>query len=173
MKAIILAAGRGSRMGEKTANIPKCMMEVWGQPILYHCVESLQKAGFSSGDIGIVTGYRKEMISVSGVRYFHNADWENTNMFVSLTMAAEWLKTEPCVVCYADIIFSENAVKKLMSSKAEFSITYYTGFWDLWSKRFENPLDDLETFKLRDGELVEIGKSQRAGTRSRGNIWGY
>jgi NDP-sugar pyrophosphorylase family protein len=66
MKAIILAAGRGSRMGDGTANLPKCMMKLWGKTLLEHCLDSLQKAGFLLNDIGIVTGYKSEIIQIKG-----------------------------------------------------------------------------------------------------------
>lgn len=158
MKAIILAAGRGSRMNEGTANNPKCLMQLCGQTLLDYGIKSLVKAGFDKSDIAVVTGYKKEMIQVEGVKYFHNAKWAETNMFISLTMAREWLVSQPCIVCYADICYNMNAVKKLRESPASLAITYFTGYWDLWSKRFENPLDDLETFKLHDGELLEIGQ---------------
>jgi len=158
MKAIVLAAGRGSRMESGTANIPKCMMTLGGITLIDRCVDTLKQAGFEASDIGIVTGYKSELIKIDGVKYFHNADWENTNMFVSLTMAEDWLKSEPCIVCYSDIVFSPDVVKLLMTSDSELAITYYTGFWELWSKRFENPLEDIETFKMRAGKLIEIGK---------------
>ncbi|MFF2886908.1 NTP transferase domain-containing protein [Paenibacillus sp. NPDC057967] len=157
MRAIILAAGRGNRMNEGTAEIPKCMMQLFGITILEHCIRSLESAGFTRADIGIVTGYKKEKIRIEGVRYFHNPNWESTNMFVSLTMAEEWLRSEPIVVCYSDILFHPSAVKKLIETDGDVAITYYTGFWELWSKRFANPFDDLETFKMVDGKLIEIG----------------
>ncbi len=157
MKAIILAAGRGSRMNEGTAEIPKCMMELFGITLLDHCIKSLESAGFARADIGIVTGYKKEKIQVEGVRYFHNQDWESTNMFVSLTVAREWLRRGPSVVSYSDIVFHPSAIKKLMETDGDIAITYYTGFWKLWRKRFANPFDDLETFKMADGKLIEIG----------------
>ncbi|MCL2250038.1 MAG: phosphocholine cytidylyltransferase family protein [Oscillospiraceae bacterium] len=161
MKAIILAAGRGSRMGSATANMPKCMMTLNGRTLLMHCVDSIKQAGFALSDIGIVTGYKAEEIKVDGVQFFHNENWESTNMFVSLTMAEEWLKNEPCIVSYSDIVFSPEVVKLLMETNSELAITYYTGFWELWQKRFINPLDDLETFKEHDGKLLEIGKKPK------------
>ena len=145
-------------MGEGTADAPKCMMMLEGQTLLERAVASLRQAGFDFSDIGIVTGYKREKIQVDGVRYFHNAEWESTNMFVSLTMAEEWLASEDCIVCYSDIVFSPDAIRMLMESKSDLAITYYTEFWDLWKKRFDDPLEDLETFILRDGKLVEIGK---------------
>jgi choline kinase len=172
MKAIILAAGRGSRMGSGTANIPKCMMKLHDRTLLDYCLDSLQKAGFALSDIGIVTGYKKEEIYIDGPRYFHNQNWENTNMFVSLTMADEWLKTESCIVAYSDIIFSPNAVKLLAECTCDIAITYYTGFWELWEKRFANPFDDLETFKQQDGKLVEIGKKPKSRDEVEGQYMG-
>lgn len=174
MKAIILAAGRGSRMGELTAERPKCMCMLAGKTLLERCMESLISAGFNRQDIGIVTGYQRELLQEEGVTYFHNADWENTNMFVSLTTAAEWLEKEPCVVVYSDIVFSANAVKLLSESTAPLALTYYTGFWELWKTRMNDPMSDLETFRLTgDGRyLVEIGKKPSCHEEIQGQYMG-
>lgn len=159
MKIIILAAGRGSRLGERTKDRPKCMCLLQGRTLLDRCLETLERAGIARSQIGIVTGYKSEMFTVPDVTYFHNEIWEQTNMFYSLTMAEEWLKREACIVCYSDIVFSPNAIQALASDTAPLSITSYTGYWDLWEKRMENPLEDLETFQTdSSGRLLEIGK---------------
>ena len=172
MKAIILAAGRGSRMGEGTANLPKCMMKLWGKTLLEHCLDSLIKAGFLPDGIGIVTGFKNEMIQIKNVKYFHNEDWEKTNMFISLTKAANWLRSEPCIISYSDIVFSPKAIEKLKESTGEISITYYTEYWQLWSKRFDDPLNDLETFKLQNRKLLEIGKKPNSREEIQGQYMG-
>ena len=59
-KAVILAAGRGSRMGELTREIPKPMVEVCGKPILRYIVDGLRDAGIRK--ILVVVGYRKEVV---------------------------------------------------------------------------------------------------------------
>ena len=56
MKTIILAAGRGSRMGNLTDEKPKCLLEVFGKPLIEHQIEALTKGGIE--DIAIVTGYK-------------------------------------------------------------------------------------------------------------------
>ena len=163
MKVIILAAGRGSRLGERTKDRPKCMVEICGKTILERCISSLEEAGIHRDDIAIVTGYRKDLIRVSGVHYFHNKNWEQTNMFLSMMEAKEWLKAEPCLVCYSDVIFSAHAIKSLAASDAPLAVTYYTGFWELWQMRMEDPLSDLETFKIdSQNMLLEIGKKPHA-----------
>lgn len=174
MKAIILAAGRGSRLGELTAERPKCMCMLAGKTLLERCLESLMSAGFNRADMGIVTGYQRELFQEKGVTYFHNADWENTNMFVSLTAAAEWLEKEPCVVVYSDIVFSANTVRLLENSTAPLALTYYTGFWELWDARMSDPMSDLETFRITDDGryLLEIGKKPSCREEIQGQYMG-
>jgi NDP-sugar pyrophosphorylase family protein len=60
VKAVILAAGKGTRMGDLTQEIPKPMLPVHGRPILEHILEGLKAAGIR--DVFIVTGYRAEVI---------------------------------------------------------------------------------------------------------------
>ena len=173
MKTIILAAGRGSRLGERTKDRPKCMCTLLGRTLLDRCLWSLAEAGVEAADTGIVTGYRSEMFTVPNVTYFHNPDWEKTNMFWSLTMAREWLKAEPCIVCYSDVVFAPEALRSLAECAAPLAITYYTGYWDLWSRRMEDPLSDLETFKLGpEGSLLEIGKRPQNREEIQGQFMG-
>lgn len=158
MKVIILAAGRGNRLGKRTKDKPKCMCELCGRTLLDRCLDTLERAGVSRSDIGIVTGYRGNMFQSKGVTYFHNPNWEHTNMFWSLTMAREWLKQGPCIVCYSDIVFAPQAIGELRKTDAPLAVTSYRGCWDLWKLRMENPLEDLETFRTDgEGRLLEIG----------------
>ena len=173
MKVIILAAGRGSRLGERTKDRPKCMCTLCGRTLLDRCLETLEQAGVPRSDIGIVTGYRSDMFQAAGVTYFHNADWEKTNMFRSLTMAREWLERETCIVCYSDIVFAPEAVHLLANSAAPLVITSYSGYWDLWKLRMENPLEDLETFQVdENGRLLEIGLKSDSADDIQGQFMG-
>jgi choline kinase len=79
-------------------------------------------------------------------------------MVVSLSRASSWLRETPCVVSYSDIFYSQTAVESLMTSHADIAITYDPSWLNLWEKRFSNPLDDAETFRLHaDSSLAEIG----------------
>src|SRR5437762_13970667 len=59
-KAVLLAAGRGTRMRELTADLPKPMIEVRGKPVLQHIVEDLRDAGVRR--FLIVVGYRADAV---------------------------------------------------------------------------------------------------------------
>ena len=173
MKVIILAAGRGSRLGERTKDRPKCMCVLQGRTLLDRCLETLERAGIPKKEIGIVTGYRSDMFTMPDVTYFHNDIWEQTNMFHSLTMADSWLKTEPCLVCYSDIVFSPEVVRVLANSTAPLAITSYSGYWELWEKRMRDPLEDLETFRVDGtGRLLEIGQKPANRTQIQGQFMG-
>lgn len=157
MKAIILAAGRGSRLKSITDDRPKCLVEVRGRRLLDIQIDALRGAGIA--DIAIVTGYRREMLARAAATEFHNPDWARTNMVASLACAAEWLEREACVVSYSDIFYPAAAAKLLVDGAADLAITYDPDWRAQWEARFGDPLLDAETFRLdAAGNVAEIGK---------------
>jgi choline kinase len=156
MRAIILAAGRGSRMRDLTAERPKCLVELRGKSLLDWQLEALRGAGIS--DIAIVTGYRREMLTNRGLIEFHNERWAETNMVSSLACAQDWLQSAPCIVSYSDIFYSSAAVQSLITCGASLAVTYDPNWLELWSERFGDPLQDAETFRMTaEQTLAEIG----------------
>jgi choline kinase len=171
MKAIILAAGRGSRMKDLTDERPKCLVELRGKPLLDWQLEALHKAGIS--EIAIVTGYRRELLTNRGLTEFHNPRWAETNMVSSLACAQEWLASEPCIVSYSDIFYEASAAVSLKESTASFAVTYDPHWLKLWEKRFGDPLLDAETFRLKtDGTLLEIGNKPQSVEEVQGQYMG-
>src|ERR1051326_9541650 len=59
-KAVIRAAGRGTRMRELTVDLPKPMIEVRGKPVLQHIVEGLRHAGIR--EFLVIVGYRADIV---------------------------------------------------------------------------------------------------------------
>lgn len=156
MKAIILAAGRGSRMKRLTDDFPKCLLEVQGRSLLEWQISALLQAGVD--EIAIVTGYKRELLIKRGLKEFYNLRWFETNMVSSLACAREWLLKEACIVSYSDIFYDSSAVIGLLNTKANIAITYDPNWLRLWRQRFEDPLVDAETFRIDvDGTLLEIG----------------
>lgn len=171
MRAIILAAGRGSRMRQLTDERPKCLVPLRGRPLLEWQLEALRGAGIR--EIGIVTGYRREMLASRGLREFHNPAWQRTNMVSSLECASEWLSQGPCVVTYSDIFYGPEAVSSLAGCDASLAITYDPDWLALWKRRFEDPLADAETFRIdAAGNLVEIGGKPSSVAEVQGQYMG-
>ena len=171
MKAIILAAGRGSRMKDLTDERPKCLVELRGKTLLDWQLEALRGAGIS--EIAIVTGYKRDMLANRGLIEFHNPRWADTQMVSSLACAADWLQTGPCIVSYSDIFYSPLAVQSLMVCPAALAVTYDPNWLELWKQRFGDPLLDAETFRLSSGHtLEEIGNKPQSIDEIQGQYMG-
>ena len=157
MKAIILAAGRGSRLKELTSGKPKCLNKLGGHPLINWQITALRKAGVE--EIVIVNGYQKEKLDNLGYKTFFNKEWESTQMVYSLLCA----KTEfvnDIIVSYSDILYESKVVAKLLESEREISVVYDKEWRNLWEDRFDSPLDDAESFRIsEEGQITEIGKS--------------
>lgn len=171
MKALILAAGRGSRMLHLTEDRPKGLVELLGKPLLDRQVAALRTAGFD--EIGAVSGYRAEALEGRGLTLFHNSRWAKTNMVASLACAADWLQGGPVVVSYSDIFYRPEAPAALCSAAADLAITFDPHWLGLWGRRFADPLSDAETFRRGpDGRLLEIGAKPTAPEQVNGQYMG-
>lgn len=155
LHGLILAAGRGSRMGDLTEDNPKCLTPLAGQSLLSWQIGALKAAGVA--EVAAIGGYRKEVledhISLAAV----NTRWSETNMVRSLMCADHILSTRSTLISYSDIVYHPDAVRVLAECTAPVALTYDAQWLNLWSLRFKAPLDDAETFKELNGWLQEIG----------------
>tara|TARA_Y200000002_G_C22660913_1_gene655690 strand:+ start:1241 stop:1957 length:717 start_codon:yes stop_codon:yes gene_type:complete len=171
MRAIILAAGRGSRMKKATDNIPKCLLEVKGKKLLEIQIQALKKSGIKK--IGIITGYLSDQLANYCDKTFHNDQWDQTNMVFSLMCAQKWLKESNCIVSYSDIFYDFTIIRKLIKNDCEIGIAYDPNWKKLWRERFKDPLSDAETFKLsRSYDVIEIGNKTSKINKIEGQYMG-
>jgi dTDP-glucose pyrophosphorylase len=108
-KAVLLAAGRGTRMRELTQELPKPMLQVRGKPVLQHIIEGLRDAGLT--DFLIVVGWHAEVVSDFfgdgsrfGVRieYATQIVQDGTGKVVEL--ARGFAGSDPFILSYGDIL---------------------------------------------------------------------
>lgn len=171
MRAVILAAGRGSRMGGASTDQPKCLTLLHGKTLLDWQLLALRGAGIV--DIALVRGYLAEKLAVTGLHAFDNPRWSKTNMVVSLACAEEWLARHICLVSYSDIVYPAATVCELAAARGDIALTYYTGWRHLWEARFADPLSDAESFRLADsGRLLDIGARPRTLEEVQGQYMG-
>jgi choline kinase len=132
------------------------MVPLAGRSLLDWQRAALAAAGIT--DLAVVVGYRAELVDVRDSTVFHATRWAETNMVGSLLAAESWLTTAPCVVSYADIVYTAATVRRLLEAPGELAIAYDPAWAELWRRRFADPRDDAETFRLNpDGGLREIG----------------
>lgn len=169
MKAVILAAGRGSRMGERTRDLPKCLATLDGRTLLEWQVSALRAGGIE--DVTVVRGYRAETIQ-GEFSTLDNPRWSETNMVRTLECARDLLRAGPCLMSYSDIAYHPDHVRALAACPGDIAITYDDLWHELWSARFEDPLSDAETFLQEDGLLKTIGGRTRALSDIQGQYMG-
>ena len=172
MKVIILAAGRGSRLGELTEDSPKCFTHYRGKPLIAWILESV-KQYFEQKDIHIVVGYKSKQFETLGINLIYNYEWEQSNIMGSLAAADEIVSKTNCLVIYSDIYFEESAIKLIKESPAP-AVLSVANWRQLWSNRFKNPLADLENFEFNvlSSELTRIGQQAKSIESVKGQFSG-
>lgn len=151
MNAVILAAGRGTRMGRYGKSLPKGMLNFDGQPLLRHQIDALHQGGIEN--IYVVTGYRKECIDLPDVEYFHNPDYATTNMVESLLCARSVLKND-VLVAYADILFTPELVTKMIKQTADIAVAVDESWKVYWKLRYGTTEEDLESLTVSEAGLI-------------------
>lgn len=114
MKAIILAAGLGSRLGEKAKGRPKALQEVGGRALIEHQLDALSAEGV--GPVTVVVGHAEDQIRAvlgESVEYVVNARPDETNSLYSLWLAREWLEGD-VLILNSDLLFHPDILKRLL-----------------------------------------------------------
>jgi choline kinase len=157
MKALILAAGRGTRIRSVHGERPKCLIRLNdnGDTILDQQIENLLSAGVS--DIGIVVGYEMEQIldhvrvrhygSRRRIRFFLNPRFAETNNIYSLWLARDWLKGDSFVCLNADVVFDARLLTVALNSRRPITMIVDPEWRD-------------ETMKVivKEGKIVRMSK---------------
>jgi UDP-N-acetylglucosamine diphosphorylase / glucose-1-phosphate thymidylyltransferase / UDP-N-acetylgalactosamine diphosphorylase / glucosamine-1-phosphate N-acetyltransferase / galactosamine-1-phosphate N-acetyltransferase len=162
-KAVILAAGRGTRMGDLTLTMPKPMVEVCGKPVLSYILEGLRDAGVQ--DILIVVGYRKDVVmnhfrdgSALGVKivYIEQITQDGTGKVVEL--AKDFCGSDYFILSYGDILVDPSSYHLLTRpGDADLILTV-------------RPTDDASkggaVYLNEKFEVIDLREKQRAGEAS-------
>ena len=129
MKAVILAAGRGTRIRSVHGEHPKCLIEVDNTTILDHQLDALSMVGIN--DVAIVVGYEKEQIIAhvnarrlftQRIHFIENSGFAITNNIYSLWLALDWLRDDSFIVLNADVIFDPEILDLAMRPRAPISM---------------------------------------------------
>lgn len=129
MKAVILAAGKGTRMRDLTNELPKPMLKVQGKPILEHIIEGIVSAGVR--EIFIVTGWKAEVIEAHfgegaqwGARIAFGRQAEQNGTGKAAEPAREFLGASPFILTYGDILVRPDTYARMIR---RFNEDYFSG----------------------------------------------
>lgn len=170
LKAIILAAGEGTRLRPFTLDRPKCLVEIDGQSLLDRQLAVLETKTIQP--IVLIGGYRAEMLKRRSIDLRVNPRYGDTNMVWTLFCAEDDLDGD-VLLCYGDIVYSQEILLALIESKADIAVAIDLDWETYWRARNENPLDDAETLKLGpDGRILEIGQKPKSLSEIEGQYIG-
>lgn len=150
MQAIIMAAGKGSRLGALTEGNPKSFVEIKGKKLIEYNLDLLRHYGMD--EVIIVTGYRSEAFEnltrdMKNVRLIYNPFYEMVNVLGSFYMGMDALHDD-FLYLHADTLCEPMIFEKLMEEKADVILPV------------EYKVCDEEAMKVRseNGKIVEINK---------------
>lgn len=156
-KALILAAGQGSRLRPFTQSAPKAMVPFADVPLLDYQLAVLRHCGIEQ--IAVVTGYCAETLAAYPLPRFYNAEHLSTNMVYSLFCAEDFMAgNEDLLICYSDILYQPQLIEQLLATEADAAVVADLNWYKLWRCRMDDPLSDAESFKVKEGYLLELGK---------------
>lgn len=162
MKGLIVAAGRGTRLGNLTKDKPKSLLEVGNQTILQRMINSMTDCGIS--EIGLVRGYLAWKFDIPSLKYFENPNFEKNNILHSLMCAKDFLiesanEGEPIIVTYSDIVVDTSWVEYAIKLKDDIALLCDSN-WELgYVGRDKHPKTEAELVVFDDTKrLQKIGK---------------
>jgi choline kinase len=162
MKAFIGAAGRGKRLGPETAEIPKCMVQVAGRPILHRQLDALAAAGAT--EFVIVRGYLGDRISTGAhrARFVENPEWETNNILASLMFAAHEM-TDGFLFSYSDIVFAPAHALRVAEFSGAVGLVIDQRWRETYVGRDLHPISEAELASVQQtptGTIVDrVGKT--------------
>lgn len=155
MKAVILSAGRGSRLRPLTDDRPKGMVLVAGKPVIQWQVEMFRAFGFD--ELAIVTGHKADAVDSFGARLFENPDHDTTNMVHSLFCAREFLDGD-VIVSYGDILYSDDVLQTVLGTAEDVAVAVDLEWEQYFADRFGDAYKDAESLLVDDtGAITSIG----------------
>ena len=164
-RAIVVAAGRGKRLGRHTDDLPKCLVPLGDRTILGWQLRAFAAAGVD--ELIMVRGYRGDVLEAGvraeapagmKLRFIDNREWESNNVLLSLACARAELDRET-LISYRDIIFTPAVARAAAAATGSIDLVIDADFASIYDGRTEHPLDEAEVAELGDDDLVRrVGK---------------
>jgi len=156
MKAIILAAGEGLRMGKLTQNIPKPLVMVNGKSIIERQLSILKQNKIL--DVIIVTGSHNEKFNFKNVVYVNDLEHKKHDTLGSLITARDYMNDE-IIITYADQIFDEKIMESINNFSGDIGIAVDLDWEKNYVNRDQHPKSEAENILINGNEILEIRKN--------------
>jgi len=153
MKAIFIAAGSGSRLGNITKNLPKPLVDINGKSLLERQIALLRKNNID--EIVIVTGYLKEKFELKNVEYIFNPLYSVQEQACSL-MSARKIFDDEILIMFGDILFDEKILKQILDTNDDIVIAIDKNWEKSYDERLDNPKSKADKVLVENDKILEI-----------------
>lgn len=151
-RLVVLAAGRGTRLGAAAEGAPKCMVPLHGIPLGRWHVRSAREGG-AEGVIA-VSGFACERLDLGADAVVHNEQYASTSMIGSLRVALDELKDDDLMTGYGDIVYRPAVMRSLLHARGDVVVVSDRAWEGYWRARMANVLSDAESFLADDEDRV-------------------
>lgn len=149
MKAVILAAGKGSRLGEYTKGSPKCLLKLGSESVLSRELRLLQESGIRKEDIFVVGGYKYEELEPIVPNLIINPCYDTKDNSYTLGLALKTVNDDDVLILDADLCFEKELLMEIIRDEHENV---------LMSKKSEDLEESTGIVVGEDGYVKAIGK---------------
>lgn len=156
MKAIIIAAGSAKRLGEKTKNLPKSLLDINGKTILERQTCLLTNMGIQ--EIIVITGPNYSQFDKFSFIFVRDEDFDNHDILGSL-MAAKDFFNDDLIILYSDILFDEKILEQVMNFVCDVGIAIDLDWEKNYENRNEHPKSEAENVLLENQKIIKIKKN--------------
>ena len=168
MKAIFIAAGEGSRLGNIKKDLPKPLVDINGKSIIERQISLLRKNNVN--DIVVVTGYKKEKFTLKNIEYVHNPNFREQEQTGSLMTARSKIVGD-VLIMFSDILFEEIILQQMLNSKGDIVIAIDKDWKKSYEERYDNPKSEADKVLIKDNKIIQIS-SKNIGMNNNDNYIG-
>ena len=156
MKAIILSAGYGSRLGNLTKELPKSLVDINGKSIIKRQIETFRNNGIK--EIIVIIGPNKDKFQLKNIEYVVDKNFHDHEQLGSLMAANKHFQND-VVISFGDVIVDNNIMKQVIESTYDIGVAI-----DLnWEKKYENrtqhPKSEADLALIKSNKLIKIKKN--------------
>ena len=170
MKAIIIGAGSGARLGSFARKLPKSLIEINKKTIIQRQISLFKNNGIF--DIIIITGPYSEKFNLTDITYVHDENHLEHDILGSLMEARNYIKGY-VLLTYSDILFDESILRQIIETKSDISIPIDMNWEDKYNGRIEHPKSEAENVLLdQNGKIIQIKKNIQNSNNKIGEFLG-
>ena len=156
MKAIILSAGYGSRLGNLTKELPKSLVDINGKSIIKRQIETFRNNGIK--EIIVIIGPNKDKFQLKNIEYVIDKNFHDHEQLGSLMVANKHFQND-VVISFGDVIVDNKIMKQVIESTYDMGVAI-----DLnWEKKYENrtqhPKSEADLVLIKSNKLIKIKKN--------------